>query len=152
MALRVVYSMWRNYISILSKEYYFKAPATKTELAQIKEELSVELPIKLLELYGETNGVFHAYNFPLVWSTSQIVKENLSFRNLDAYRDCLMPFDNLLFFSDAGNGDLFGYRIVNRIIQTDDIFVWNHEDDSRKIIAPSLEKFIKGWITGEISV
>jgi SMI1-KNR4 cell-wall len=63
-----------------------------------------------------------------------------------------MPFDHLLFFSDAGNGDLFGFSILNGSIQKDDIFVWNHEDDSRSWIASSLEAFIKGWITDKITV
>lgn len=34
----------------------------------------------------------------------------------------------------------------------DDIFVWDHESDSRKWVASSLEDFLKGWIGGEISV
>lgn len=62
-----------------------------------------------------------------------------------------MPFDNLLFFSDNGCGDLFCYRILNGCIQTEDIYVWNHEDVSRTWVASSLEEFIKGWITSEIS-
>ena len=50
-----------------------------------------------------------------------------------------MPFDNLFFFSDAGNGDLFCYSILkNGIIEKTDIYVWNHEDDSRTWAAASL--------------
>lgn len=144
--------MWKNYISSISKEYYFKAPATITEITQIKEELNVELPKKLLELFSDTNGIFDKFDSPLIWSTSQIVKDNIFFRNFDEYKEIYMPFDHLLFFSDAGNGDLFGYRILNGSIETDDIYVWNHENDNRTWIAPSLEVFIKGWITDEISI
>lgn len=67
-------------------------------------------------------------------------------------KDIYMPFDHLLFFSDAGNGDLLGYRILNGSIQDNEIFAWNHEDDSRTWISSSLENFLKGWITGEITV
>ncbi len=52
-----------------------------------------------------------------------------------------MPFDCLLFFADGGNGDLFGYSILNGIVQRDDIYVWNHENDSRTWVAPSLKIF-----------
>jgi len=143
--------MWSDYISSISNEYSFKAPATNTEIIQIKDRLNVELPEKLLELFSETNGVFDSFGCPLIWSTSHIVKDNLFFRNFGDYKDIYMPFDHLLFFSDNGCGDLFGFKILNGSIQTEDIYVWNHEDDSRTWIAPSLEKFIKGIITDEIT-
>lgn len=81
----------------------------------------------------------------------KIVKDNLFFRNFSDYKDIYMPFDHLLFFSDNGCGDLYGYKILNGSIQTEDIYVWNHEDDSRTWVTSSLEVFIKGWITGEIT-
>ena len=143
--------MWEDYISTISKEYSFKPPVPKTDITQITRELNVDLPKELLELYNETNGVFDTFNCPLVWSTSQVLEDNLFFRNFIDYKDIYMPFDHLLFFSDNGCGDLFGYRILNGYIHTEDIYVWNHEDDSRIWVASSLEKFIKGWITSEIT-
>lgn len=143
---------WRNYIESISKEYLFKAPATNTNITLIKKELNVELPEKLLELLRETNGIFDKYECPLIWSTEQIVEDNLFFRNFDDYKDIYMPFDHLLFFSDAGNGDLFGYRVLNGRIRDDEIYAWNHEDDSRTWISSSIESFVKGWITGEITI
>lgn len=144
--------MWKNYIEKISKEYHFKAPATNSEITLIKKELNIELPKKLLNLLNETNGVFDKFDCPLIWSTGKIVEDNLFFRNFDDYKDIYMPFDNLMFFSDGGNGDLFGFAILNGSIQKEDIYVWNHEDDSRTWIASSLEDFIKGWITSEISI
>jgi hypothetical protein len=105
-----------------------------------------------LELFNETNGVFDEYNCPLIWSTNQIIKDNLFFRTFNDYKDIYMPFDHLLFFSDAGNGDLFGYPILNGSIQRDDIFVWDHESDSRKWVASSLKDFIEGWANSRITV
>ena len=55
-----------------------------------------------------------------------------------------MPFDALLFVASVGNGDLFGYAVLNGTIQRDDIYVWDHEDDSRTWVASSLKDFIKG--------
>ncbi|MCU6793503.1 SMI1/KNR4 family protein [Paenibacillus sp. WQ 127069] len=143
--------MWKNYISTISSEYYFKDPVSDADLTLIKRKLNVELPEDLLQLYNETNGVYDEFHCPLIWSIDQIVADNLNYRS-EEYKDMYMPVDHLLFFSDAGNGDLFGYAIRNEVIQTNRIYVWNHEDDSRTFIAPSLKYFIKGWITDEISV
>ena len=33
-----------------------------------------------------------------------------------------------------------------------DIFVWNHEDDSRTWVAPNLSKFIEWWTNGTLKV
>ncbi|WP_043932566.1 SMI1/KNR4 family protein [Bacillus sp. EB01] len=145
--------MWKEFVTSISKEYQLKEPATKFEIDQIIKELNVELPKELADLFSETNGVFDNWNCPLIWSTSQIVKDNLFFRNYEDYEDIYMPFDNLFFFSDAGNGDLFCYSITKKgTIEKNDIYVWNHEDDSRTWVAASLKHFIKGWIKGEISV
>lgn len=143
--------IWKDYIGAISKDYSYSSPASTPEIFQITDALNIELPRKLLELYSETNGVFDMFDCPLIWSTSQIVKENTFFRNFIDYKDIYMPFDHLLFFSDNGCGDLFGYRILNGCIETEDIYVWNHEDDSRTWVASSLEVFIKGWITDEIT-
>src|SRR4051812_18600685 len=109
--------MWKNYISSISKDYTFKPSTSNAEIIQISEELNVELPKKILELYGETNGVFDSFGCPLIWSTSQMLKDNVFFRNFADYKDVYMPFDHLLFFSDNGCGDLFGYKILNGSIQ-----------------------------------
>jgi hypothetical protein len=144
--------MWIDYLSGIYKECEFKAPASEAEIASIKEDLNVGLPAKLAGLYNETNGVYGSYGTSFIWSTEQMVRENLFFRTLHEYRDLIKPLDTFLFFSDAGNGDLFGYAIEDGMIQSEEIFVWNHEDDGRSVIASSLEEFIKGWIMGEISV
>lgn len=144
--------MWKKYISAISAEHQFKDPATNAELTTFKEKLKIELPEELQQLYSETNGVFDEYDCPLIWSIDQIVEDNLNYREDEDYKDIYMPFDHLLFFSDAGNGDLFGYAILNGAIQRTDVFVWNHEDDSRAWVASSLKDFIKGWISGDIAV
>ena len=143
--------MWKEFINSITKEQHFKDPAT-SEIEEIQRKLDVVLPDELAALLTETNGVSDDYG-SLIWPTSVIIKDNLFFRNFEDYRDCYMPLDNLFFFSDAGNGDLFCYAILkNGKIEKSDIYVWNHEDDSRTWVAASLKDFIKGWLTGEISV
>jgi len=144
--------MWLDYLDSISKECQFEAPATEREILSIKKELNIDLPVKLADLYHQTNGIYGNYGISFVWSIEQMVKENLFFWTLHEHKDTMKSLVTFLFFSDAGNGDLFGYLIVNGEIQTEDIYVWNHEDDSRRVIASSLEEFIRGWIVGEISI
>jgi len=76
----------------------------------------------------------------------------LELRTFEDFKDLYMPFDALLFVASAGNGDLFGYAVLNGAIQKDDIYVWDHEDDSRTWVASSLKDFIKGWTDETISI
>ncbi|WP_201714744.1 SMI1/KNR4 family protein [Rossellomorea arthrocnemi] len=138
---------WRDYFSSISKECQFKAPATESEMSAMKDTLKLELPGTLAELYNETNGVSGNYGISFIWSTEQLVRENVFCRTVHQHDK-----NSLLFFSDAGNGDLFGYLIVNCRIQSEDIYIWNHEDGSQRVVASSLEKFIEGWVTGEMTV
>lgn len=133
--------MWKNYLSSIIKDCQFKAPVTEIELISIKKELNIELPKKLIELYNETNGVDGKY-FSYIWSTETMVRENLSVWDMEEFENYKKP-DNLLFFADAGNGDLYGYLVLNGKVQNEDIYVWNHEDCSQRVIASSLEEFIK---------
>ncbi|MFU9037500.1 MULTISPECIES: SMI1/KNR4 family protein [Streptomyces] len=64
----------------------------------------------------------------LIWSAERIVRENQSLREDSELATLYMPFDPLPFFADAGNGDLFALLAK---IDRPDVFVWNHEDDSR---------------------
>jgi hypothetical protein len=63
-----------------------------------------------------------------------------------------MPFDHLLFFADAGNGDHFAFALHAGVVRRPDVFAWNHEDDSRNWAAPSLEKYLEWWLTGRLKL
>jgi hypothetical protein len=82
--------MWKNYLSSISQECQFTAPATENELLIIREELNVELPRKLAKLYSESNGVYGTYGISFIWSTQQMVKENLFSRTLHEYRNSMI--------------------------------------------------------------
>ena len=98
----------------------------------------------------ESNGVLGAYGLRLIWTVEEIIKRNIEMRTGSIYHECYMPFDNLLFFADAGNGDQFGFRILQGKIKRSNVFAWNHEDDSRMWVAPSLQLYIEWWLTGKI--
>lgn len=137
--------MWKDYLSGISKECNFIEAAKEDSILSIREQLNMTLPKDLLELYKETNGV---YGIAFIWCVEQMLKENVSIRLIYKDMDSLISLDNYLFFSDAGNGDLFCYSNVN----DGTIYVWNHEDQRCKGVASSLEEFLNGWITGVISI
>lgn len=143
--------MWKNIIRSISLDLRLKNPATKDELTEVQKYLHVELPNDLSHLLQETNGIEGEYG-DFIWDASRIKTENMNMRNTVVFKDLYMPFDCLLFFADGGNGDLFGYSILNGIVQRDDIYVWNHENDSRTCVAPSLKTFMKWWGSGKITI
>lgn len=144
--------MWKEFINSLSNEYEFQEPANKKEIIEAEEQLGVRLPDDLRELLKESNGILGEYRISLIWDIKRIVQDNLSFRNSSDFKELYMPFDCLLFFADAGNGDQFAYPILNGTISKDDIYVWNHEDDGRTWVASSLKWFIDGWSNGQIRI
>jgi SMI1-KNR4 cell-wall len=139
---------WKAFFNSLSNECQFKPPATESEIVAVKDTLEIELPRRLAQLYNETNGVYDDYGISFIWSTEQTIRENVFCRNAHQQSDV----NSLLFFADAGNGDLFGYLIEKDTIQSEKIHIWNHENGSRRIVATSLEKFLEGWIMGELNV
>ncbi|MFT0804156.1 SMI1/KNR4 family protein [Bacillus swezeyi] len=144
--------MWRHLIRRLSEEYTFNKPSQTARLNEIKRKFNIRLPNELESLLKETDGINDEFDCPLIWSADRITAENEELRNGEVFKDIYLPFDYLLFIADAGNGDLFAYSILNGSIQKDDIYVWNHEDDSRTWVAPSLKQFIEWWIDGKVHV
>lgn len=142
--------MWKSLINKVSDEPVFNQPVTQEQLKEINDKFNLEITNELVNLLKESNGV--ETECARFWSSNEIIEENIERRTLEVFKDSYMSFDSLLFFADAGNGDFFAFSIINGDIQKDDIYVWNHEDDSRTWIAPSLEDFLVWWSDGEISI
>ncbi len=143
--------MWKDYINTFTQEYRFNPPANENEVAQISEKLGAVCPEELTSLLLETNGIDHELGYPLIYSTLQIVDRNIEERTSEDNKEMGLSYDDMLLFSDAGNGDYFGYIIKNGVVQ-DGIYVGDHEEGSRTKVASSLREFIKGWTTGEIAI
>jgi hypothetical protein len=126
----------------------FRQPATPEELRQCEAALSQPLPGELRALLAEANGVEGEYGLGLVWSAERIAQDNTRFRGSVDFAELYMPFDPLVFFSDAGNGDQFA--VVMR--GNREVYVWNHEDDSRTWVAPTVLRFLEEWMTGRLKV
>jgi hypothetical protein len=124
--------MWRETVSALEPAAQFSNPAATDDIRAIERDLSVSLPHELRQLLAESNGIADKYGGGLIWPADRIVKDNVMFRS--SFDGLYMSFDSLLFFADAGNGDQFAFAIRRgQEGELDsDVYVWDHEDDSRR--------------------
>ncbi len=144
--------MWRELIRDLDPQSTFFPGATTLQLTALEEALSITLREELKSLLMESNGVRGEYELRLIWSAAEIVQRNLHMRTSAALRESYMPFENLLFFADAGNGDQFAYPIIQGASLRPDIFAWDHENDSRTWVAASLRRYIERWLSGKLKI
>jgi Protein involved in beta-1,3-glucan synthesis len=144
--------MWIEFFNSFVDYCNFKKPVTQSDFIDVEKELNVTLPGDLKSLLCESDGVEAEYRIDLIWSLEKIRSENLLFRKSDDFKELYMPFDCLLFFGDAGNGDQFAYSTQNGELFSEEIYVWNHEDDSRTLLAPSLKEFVQEWLDGSIEI
>ncbi len=144
--------MWKQLVESLTAEREFSSPASWAEVTLAEEKLGVRFPDDLRNLLFESNGIMGPYELGLVWPVDRIVADNAMFRENEDFKDLYMPFDSLLFFADAGNGDQFAYPIQNGSIQRPDVFVWKHEEDSRCWVAPSLTRYLEWWLNGTMTL
>ena len=144
--------MWRDFITSLTDDATFAAGATQSSIAATEDALAVDFPEQLRSLLLESDGVLGEYDLGLVWSLDRIRDDNLHFRNNTDFAALYMPFEHLLFFSDAGNGDQFAYPIQNGKIRRPDVFVWDHESDDRRWVAGSLKQYVQWWLDGTLTL
>jgi hypothetical protein len=136
--------MWKDFLESLGIECEFTSPAVASDLDKAASKLGVAIPEDLRELLRESNGVIGEYGLGLIWPLEKIVEDNLRFRGDPSFHAIYMPFNSLLFFADAGNGDQFAFPIhADGAVHRPDVFAWNHEDDSRNWVAPSLRTYLE---------
>jgi len=142
--------MWKELIQGLTEHTQFGPPAGAEAISHVRDALGVALPSDLAHLLVESDGVEDEYGAGLIWPVQRIEADNLAFRRNAEFADLYMPFEHLLFFADAGNGDQFAFAIQNGQIRRPDVFVWNHEDDSRTWAAASLPQYLEWSLTGKL--
>jgi SMI1-KNR4 cell-wall len=143
--------MWREWVERFYPVHGFRPGASEAMLAEAERRLGHHLPTDLRNLLAESDGVrFTEYDLHLIWKVDRIVVDNLGFRSVDhPLNEHCMPFDPLIFFADAGNGDLFGFPRVGSP-RDRCVFAWDHEDDSRKWVAPDLLRFLEWSSDGRV--
>lgn len=141
--------MWRELIESLEADAAFTEGVTEAVISDAEASLGGALPDDLRSLLEESNGVSGRYGLGLVWPIERIVSDNVLFRTNPDFVDLYMPFDPLLFFADAGNGDQFAFVWKPR---RDEVFAWDHESDSRHWVAPSLGTYLRWWLSGQLKL
>ncbi|UXY24141.1 SMI1/KNR4 family protein [Streptomyces cynarae] len=138
--------MWREAAAEALPEVEFRAPVDATALAEAERRLGRGLPAQLTALLMETNGMVGEYGTDVVWTLDRIVEQNLLFWSPDTFSGLYMPFDPLLFFGDNGGGNQFAFVLTS---ERPDIFVWDHEDDSRLWAARELADYLHRSLGGD---
>jgi hypothetical protein len=131
-------------LNLINKNEFIKInpPATEKQLSEVEEALGNKLPADLRDYLLEMNG-----DDWLIFSTDDIIKDNLYTRGIDYY----MPLNCFLFFGRNGSGDYYGYPITSSDgVQDFNVFMWEHEDDSRIWKANNLEDTIRKYYSNEI--
>ncbi|WP_328708024.1 SMI1/KNR4 family protein [Streptomyces mesophilus] len=121
-------------------------PADPMALAAIERDLGSPVPPALRALLLETDGM-DGNHMNVVWPAARILEANREFRTFPDFRELYMPFDTLMFFGDNGGGDQFAFVRTPR--RDDEVFVWDHETDSRDCIAGSLEQYLSDALGSE---
>jgi hypothetical protein len=140
-------TMWKERIQALGVECTFRPSAMASELEEAEMALGVALPTDLKELLLESNGVLDAYQYGVVWPAEKIVSENRVYRTYPDFKLLYMPFDCLLFFGEEDNGDLYAYVITEGAIRRPDVFLWEHETDSRQWYAARMQNYLEQRLT-----
>ncbi|MCX5072345.1 SMI1/KNR4 family protein [Streptomyces sp. NBC_00513] len=135
--------MWREFVERYEGAE-LNAPASERELRDLEAALGQSLPRALRELLLVSDGVVDADGTDVVWSAEHIGLTNAEFRGSADFRMLYMPFDALVFFGDNGGGDQFA---AVRTPERDDVFVWDHENDSRTWVAARLETYLRGALS-----
>ncbi|MGV9707980.1 SMI1/KNR4 family protein [Streptomyces sp. NPDC003483] len=131
--------MWRELATDTYAGAGFNDPVVSASLDEAESALGESIPMELRSLLAETDGIFGQTSSNAIWSLDKIVRDNLKFRQDDSFAELYMPFDSLLFFGDNGGGDQFAFVLHPARA---DIFVWQHETDSRKWVASNLQDYL----------
>ena len=143
---------WRGFIEARCADATFHEPASASAISELELRLGTALPEELTGLLAKSDGVDGEYGLGLIWNCERIGEDNVSFRNNENFAKLYMPFEHLVFFGDAGNGDQFALAVRDGVIGRRDLYVWDHENDSRTWVAPNVRTYIDWWLSGKISL
>ncbi len=117
-------------------------PPGTAEIAAAEERLGHPLSEALRSLYARTDGFKDQWGCSCVMRLSALVTENEQMRASAEHRARYMPFDALLFFGGMGNGDLLFHPVLGGGVR-EDVFLWDHENDSRAWYAADVAEALR---------
>ena len=154
--------MWKNLVTTAYNERRrFRAPcfprfgpsAMPEDLARAASALKTTFPEELKALLTECNGVTEVMAIDgqpvetswLIWTLEEIVR----WQSEPGRADPGPPSSWLVFANAGADGIVFGY---DRALSGDGIWAWYPNEQRGENVAPSLSSFLRGWITGKVTV
>jgi hypothetical protein len=138
--------VWRELARRLLPDAQFESGVDPSDLDPAAEALGEALPDELRSLLLETNGIIGSNGLDVVWRLDRIIADNRMFRTSSDFAELYLPFEGLLFFGDSGGGDQFAFVLRDN---RRDIFVWDHETDSRYWVAGYLQSYLTHALSAE---
>ncbi|MGW4652392.1 SMI1/KNR4 family protein [Kitasatospora sp. NPDC004289] len=132
--------MWRELVLNVMADAEVGGPAGEESLAAVERVLGQPLPSELAALLGECDGVRGRNGLDVIWSAERIAKDNADFRTARDFAELYMPFEPLMFFGSNAGGDQFAFV---RTPQRNEVFVWEHETDSRYLVSYGLDQYLE---------
>ncbi|MGH9548518.1 MAG: SMI1/KNR4 family protein, partial [Terriglobales bacterium] len=126
--------------SHMRKHCDFHSPASEAAISESEDKLGVEFPGELKELLRISNGIEGPWSAQILLSADEIVSKNLEMRSTEMFGELYLTFDQVLFFGEEGNGDLYYCRIIDGKADGK-VFEWDHECDDRICVAQCVSGF-----------
>lgn len=139
----------------------FYPGASSASVVDAETALNASLPVSIRSLLLDTNGVMDMMAIDggewiesmwLLWTIAEVVEQNRFYRAATVEGTYERDFRSLVFFAGAGaDGILFAFPVEDGICAPR-VVVWHPIMDELDELAPSLEDFLRGWLTSTISV
>ncbi|MCA9116903.1 MAG: SMI1/KNR4 family protein [Planctomycetaceae bacterium] len=156
-----IYQERRRSPGVRARPAFYDA-ATDSVINTAELRLNVRLPDSLRSLLSETDGVMDMMsidggewfeNMWLLWTVEELIERNEFYRDEMKQGVYKCDFMNLLVFADAGtDGNLFGFSLEKDRNCKPRVVCWDSITNEINVLASSLEEFLRGWLTGTISV
>jgi SMI1 / KNR4 family (SUKH-1) len=125
---------WTHIAEAASLRPVTPAPSDEAVL-EVERTLHARLSASLRDLYSLSDGLVDAWGYAYVLSLEDLRQHNQVFRR--EFRAVYMPFDDVLLFGQLGNGDMLFQPLLPQ--GNENVFRWDHEDDSRTWYATDVE-------------
>jgi hypothetical protein len=116
-------------------------PASEAMIEKCESELSFTLPLPLLQLLRETDGVTGPNGEVLIFPIEEILECNVDMWFNNEYEGVYLPFVSMLFFGSDEEENLFAYPILGDRPDKSKVFRWRRDTDSRIYYANGLEQY-----------
>lgn len=139
--------MYRETLENYAKENKWvkiQPPAQMQDIKKAEEYVGHPFPDELVKLLLELNG-----DKWLILSTEEIIET--AFNTREYLSECYEDIQNHIFFAGNGCGDYYCYNVsVDGIVEEENIYIWEHEDNVCRLVAKNIEEMIRRYINDEI--